>query len=171
MTGYDPEVYWSRVAQEIRKRGDNYIAGDDNPYFRYKRRKFLKDFLDTINFQSKSVLEVGSGPGGNLKHLATYSAPKKIFGADVSKTMLEIATENLRGLPVTLVKTDGASLPFPDQYCRYQFYCYGIAAQHGRHNVKEVGKRTLPSNQDYGCGHGRHRKRPNALWRLGWTTS
>ena len=81
MTDYDPEVYWSGVAQEIGKRGDNYIAGDDNPYFRYKRLKFLKEFLDTIDFQSKSVLEVGFGPGGNLKHLATHHAPKRILGS------------------------------------------------------------------------------------------
>jgi ubiquinone/menaquinone biosynthesis C-methylase UbiE len=115
MTDYDPEVYWSRVAQEIGKRGDNYIAGDDNPYYRYKRRKFLKAFLDTIDFQSKSVLEVGFGPGGNLKHLAMHHAPKRIFGADVSQKMLEVAAKNLGMHDITLVKTDGANLPFPDQ--------------------------------------------------------
>ena len=48
MEQYDPEVYWSRVAGEIEKRGENYVAGDDNPYFRYKRQRFLKKFLDTI---------------------------------------------------------------------------------------------------------------------------
>jgi SAM-dependent methyltransferase len=115
MMDYDPAIYWSRVAQEIEKRGDNYIAGDDNPYYRYKRRKFLKEFLDTIDFQSKTVLEVGFGPGGNLKHLARHHAPKKIFGADVSQKMVEVAAKNLGIHDVTLTRTDGANLPYPDQ--------------------------------------------------------
>jgi ubiquinone/menaquinone biosynthesis C-methylase UbiE len=115
MTDYDPEVYWSRVAQEIEKRGESYIAGDDNPYYHYKRRKFLKEFLDTIDFQSKTVLEVGFGPGGNLKHIATHHAPKKIFGADVSPKMLELAAKNLSMHEVTLRKIDGANLPYPAQ--------------------------------------------------------
>ena len=115
MTDYDPEIYWSRVAQEIEKRGDNYVAGDDNPYYRYKRRKFLKEFLDAIDFQSKTVLEVGFGPGGNLKHIAKHHAPKGIFGADVSQKMLELAAKNLSMHDVTLVRIDGANLPYPAQ--------------------------------------------------------
>jgi SAM-dependent methyltransferase len=114
MPKYNPEDYWSRVAQEIEKRGDNYIAGDDNPYYRYKRRKFLKEFLDTIDFQSKVVLELGFGPGGNLKHIATHHAPKTVFGADVSPKMLEVAARNLHAYHnVSLTKIDGVSLPYP----------------------------------------------------------
>jgi hypothetical protein len=42
---YNPETYWSRVGQEIEKRaGDNVVAGDDNPYYRYKRSRFLCRF-------------------------------------------------------------------------------------------------------------------------------
>ena len=115
MASYDPEVYWSRVAQEIQKRGENVIAGDDNPYYRYKRRKFLKSFLDTIDFQSKNVLEVGCGPGGNLRHIAAHHAPKRIFGADISAMMLEVAAKNLSPYNVNLVKIDGARLPYRDQ--------------------------------------------------------
>jgi hypothetical protein len=73
---YNPETYWTRVGQEIEKRGDaNFVAGDDNPYYRYKRLKFLKRFLDPIDFHSKTVLEVGCGPGGNLRHIATHHDP------------------------------------------------------------------------------------------------
>jgi ubiquinone/menaquinone biosynthesis C-methylase UbiE len=115
MASYDPEVYWSRVAEEIQKRGANVIAGDDNPYYRYKRRKFLRSFLDTIDFQSKNVLEVGCGPGGNLRHIAAHHAPKKIYGADVSPKMLEVAAKNLSTYSVNLAKIDGANLPYSDQ--------------------------------------------------------
>lgn len=59
---YLPESYWSRVATEIRKRGrDNCLAGDDNPFFRYRRQRFLTQFLSTMDFDSKVVLEVGPG--------------------------------------------------------------------------------------------------------------
>jgi len=82
---YNPETYWSRVGQEIEKRaGDNVLAGDDNPYYSYKRSRFLSQFLDTIDFQSKTIMEVGSGPGGNLRHIATFHRPQLILGADIS---------------------------------------------------------------------------------------
>jgi ubiquinone/menaquinone biosynthesis C-methylase UbiE len=122
MMEYNPETYWSKVAQDIQKRGENYIAGDDDPYHRYKRRKFLQQFLDTIDFQSKVALEVGFGPGGNLKHIATHHAPKKLFGADISQDMLEIATKNLKLYDsVELKKIDGEKLPYPDQSADISF--------------------------------------------------
>jgi len=82
---YNPETYWSRVGQEIEKRaGDNVLAGDDNPYYSYKRSRFLSQFLDTIDFQSKTIMELGFGPGGNLRHIATFHRPQLILGADIS---------------------------------------------------------------------------------------
>ena len=85
---YNPEPYWSYVGQQIQKRaGDNVIAGDDNPYHAYKRSKFLRRFLDTIDFQSKTIMEVGFGPGGNLRHIVSHHRPASILGADISQTM------------------------------------------------------------------------------------
>jgi SAM-dependent methyltransferase len=114
---YNPETYWSRVGQEIEKRaGDNVIAGDDNPYYSYKRAKFLCRFLDTIDFQSKTIMEVGFGPGGNLQHIATFHHPQLILGADISQTMYDIARRNLRSFRnVRLTKIDGTHLPFEDR--------------------------------------------------------
>lgn len=64
---YHPEKYWSEVAKVIKKRenGKNVIAGDDEPYYRYKRQKFLS-LLHSIDFSNKTLLEIGCGPGGNL---------------------------------------------------------------------------------------------------------
>ena len=82
MAGYNTEAYWDKVAQEIGSREDlKIIAGDDEPYYRYKRKRFLKLF-DTIDFKNKSVLEIGSGPGGNLHHL-TQKNCKKISVDDI----------------------------------------------------------------------------------------
>jgi hypothetical protein len=66
---YNPETYWDNVAENISFRQDlKIIAGDDEPYYRYKRRRFL-ELLDSINFSDKTVLEIGSGPGGNAKEM------------------------------------------------------------------------------------------------------
>lgn len=113
---YHPATYWSRVAGEIRKRGArNYLAGDDNPFLRYKRRKFLTSFLAKIDFRSETVLEVGCGPGGNLLHVAKAGA-NRVIGADVSPGMLSLAAENVHGCPsVELLQTDGCSLRLPDK--------------------------------------------------------
>jgi hypothetical protein len=65
----------------------------------------LKEFLDTIDFQSKSVLEVGFGPGGNLKNLAWYQFIDRHFilrhqeGEPISPGM-----EYLIGLPMPITR-------------------------------------------------------------------
>ena len=93
--------------------GGNVLAGDDNSYYAYKRSKFLRRFLDTIDFQSKAIMEVGFGPGGNLRHIATRHRPHLILGADISQTMYDIAQRNLRSFGnVKLAKIDGTHLPF-----------------------------------------------------------
>jgi len=113
MSAYQPEPYWSDVAKRIKTReGKNVIAGDDEPYYRYKRKEFLA-LLKEIDFKGKNVLEIGSGPGGNLKELLALS-PAKLTGADISSDMIELAKSNLPE-SVNLVKTNGTTLPFPDQ--------------------------------------------------------
>jgi SAM-dependent methyltransferase len=118
MADYDVESYWSRVGREIAARqGSSLVAGDDNPFFRYKRKKFLKKFLHTMDFDSKVVLEVGCGPGGNLLEIAQCCSPKKLTGVDISRTMIEIATGNLarHNVAAELHKINGATLPFADR--------------------------------------------------------
>ena len=94
MSNYHPEPYWSDVARRIKARkGKNVIAGDDEPYYRYKRERFLS-LLHEIDFKDKTVLEIGSGPGGNLKSLLSLS-PRKLTGVDISPEMIELAKSNL----------------------------------------------------------------------------
>ncbi len=70
--------------KSARGAGKSLLAGDDNPYLRMKRKKFLGRFLDAKDFRSKIVLEVGCGPGGNLLRIAQRSSPKKLIGVDIS---------------------------------------------------------------------------------------
>ncbi len=111
---YNVEEYWSDVAKRMNLRKKNrLVAGDSEPFYEYKREKFLK-MLITNDFKDKRVLEVGCGPGGNL--LEVYSqGPKSLTGADISNQMVRLANENTKDLKDTnIVKIDGVSLPFGD---------------------------------------------------------
>ena len=113
MSAYHPEPYWSDVAKRIKSRkGKNVIAGDDEPYYRYKRERFLA-LLNEVDFKGKSVLEIGSGPGGNLNELLAKS-PASLTGVDISSEMIDLAKSHLPS-SINLVKVDGTSLPFADQ--------------------------------------------------------
>jgi ubiquinone/menaquinone biosynthesis C-methylase UbiE len=111
---YIPAVYWDEVAARIRQRGKkNYFAGDDEPFYRYKRNRVL-EMLRTIPFNDKRVLEVGPGPGGNLIEVSKQG-PAALYGADISGEMISLAKENLAGNNITIVPIDGTTLPFADQ--------------------------------------------------------
>lgn len=112
-TKYHPEQYWSEVGELINQRdGTNVIAGDDEPYYHYKRVEFLK-LLHSFDFKGKNVLEVGSGPGGNLLEVYKHQ-PAKVMGADISQTMVDLANKNTPDA-IRIVKVDGTQLPFEDK--------------------------------------------------------
>lgn len=115
METYNPERYWSRVAKEIPSRSDGfYLAGNNTPFYRYKRGLFLDKFLKTIPFKGKVVLEVGCGPGGNLLE-ASLLHPQTLVGCDISEEMLKLAKMNLKQYPrVSLHRVNGKVLPFKD---------------------------------------------------------
>jgi len=110
---YHPEPYWTKVAERIQNReGKNIIAGDDEPYYRYKRNRFL-EMMSSIDFQNKSVLEIGSGPGGNLEFISKKE-PSRLVGVDISQSMVDLSKNHLLNLPIDIHKIDGTSLPFSD---------------------------------------------------------
>lgn len=117
---YHPEPYWNEVAGRISQReGIKIIAGDDEPYYRYKRKKFLR-LLDSIEFSDKIVLEIGSGPGGNLFEISKKS-PRELHGIDISDEMIRISRKVLENKNVTVTKTDGEKISFPDNYFDLSF--------------------------------------------------
>ncbi len=112
MKTYHPETYWSAVAKRIDIRNDGvFMAGDDEPYYRYKRACFLKK-LNAIDFKGKSVLEVGCGPGGNLLEVLKHH-PNKLAGADLSEKMILLAQSHLPPA-VEIIKSSPTSIPFGD---------------------------------------------------------
>jgi len=111
---YNVESYWSEVASRIAARkGSNVVAGDDEPYYRYKREEFLK-MLHSIDFESKTILEVGCGPGGNLMEIFKHK-PFKLIGVDVSVQMVELAKKYCP-TQINILKIDGSKLPFDNNY-------------------------------------------------------
>jgi ubiquinone/menaquinone biosynthesis C-methylase UbiE len=111
---YRIEDYWDNVARNIAVRKDlRVIAGEDDPFYRYKRQLFLRLF-DRLDFSGKTVLEIGSGPGGNLLHAHDKGA-KSVTGVDVSQQMVTLAQENLPGKNIEVIKINGRDLPFADR--------------------------------------------------------
>lgn len=111
---YNPETYWSEVADRIQERGEgNVVAGDDSPYYRYKRERFLS-MLNSVAFAHKKVMEIGHGPGGNLAEVLRHE-PKALTGVDISENMIALAKENLASEEINFHKTDGESIGYPDQ--------------------------------------------------------
>lgn len=110
---YHPESYWTEVGQRIEQRdnGENVIAGDDEPYYRYKRKKFL-ELLTSVDFYKKSILEIGHGPGGNLIEIFKLK-PARLTGVDISEQMVKLA-KNKVSREVEIIKIDGTHLPFKD---------------------------------------------------------
>lgn len=110
---YHIEDYWDKVALFLKKRKENtLLAGDDEPYYAYKRKLFLLE-LDKINFENQNVLEFGCGPGGNLYYLLSRKC-KRIVGVDISENMINIAMKNLDNTSIEIKKIDGIYLPFED---------------------------------------------------------
>jgi SAM-dependent methyltransferase len=140
MREYQPEAYWDRVAEDIGAREElNFLAGDDEPYYRHKRKLFLKLF-DKIGFHNKKVLEVGSGPGGNLDFLSNKRC-SEIVGVDVSDKMIELSRRILWNQPIRLQKIDGRSLPFDNDYLDLVFTSTVL-----QHNTDEQRLLQLVSN-------------------------
>lgn len=134
---YNPETYWDAVAAVIRSRQDlKTIAGDDEPYYRYKRKRFLK-LLGTFDFTNKTVLEIGCGPGGNLDFVYNKGC-KKITGVDVSQQMISLAEELVAGKEIDVIKINGKDLPFENKAFDVVFTSTVL-----QHNTNEEALRTL----------------------------
>ncbi|HEX2101934.1 MAG TPA: class I SAM-dependent methyltransferase [Candidatus Synoicihabitans sp.] len=111
---YEVEGYWDNVAKNIAARKDlRVIAGEDDPFYRHKRQLFLRLF-EQLDFAGKTVLEIGSGPGGNLLQAHDKGA-KSVTGVDVSQHMVSLARENLQGRNIEVIKINGRDLPFADR--------------------------------------------------------
>ncbi|MFL5772489.1 MAG: class I SAM-dependent methyltransferase [Flavisolibacter sp.] len=108
---YHPQTYWNDVARRISLRNnEKVLGGDDAPFYRYQRKQFLK-ILDKIDWKGRSVLEVGSGPGGNLSFLYGKSC-SRLEGVDISEEMIALSRHHLHDKNIHVSKINGTLLPF-----------------------------------------------------------
>ena len=116
MTDYDASEHWSEVAAKAGDRDidGRLVAGDDAPYYRYKRQLFLDKFLSQIPIEGNAVLEVGCGPGGNLAEMLPRH-PQRLVGCDVAPAMVDAARREQPADGAEVVLIDGHSLPFADE--------------------------------------------------------
>jgi SAM-dependent methyltransferase len=113
---YDPAVYWNSVAERVgaRAEGDDWdLAGNSGPFDRYKRELTLSRLRD-LPVTGQAVLELGPGPGGNLRTLSAQR-PRRLVGADVALGMLELARRNTSAADIELIHIAGDVLPFADR--------------------------------------------------------
>ncbi len=113
MSPYDPRSHFDALAEKITKRKSHQdCAGRDSPFFRWKRRQFIKHF-GKLPLRGKLVLEVGCGPGGNLEK-AYKAGPARLCGCDISPKMIETARRFLKekNIDAQLKLSDGDNVPF-----------------------------------------------------------
>jgi ubiquinone/menaquinone biosynthesis C-methylase UbiE len=70
------------------------------------------EVLRLIGEREGPWLDLSCGPGALLRHLATASGPRPVFGVDLSRAMLERARP--AAPDATLVRADAENLPFED---------------------------------------------------------
>jgi hypothetical protein len=111
---YDRARYWSDVGARIDERAAHRdVAGDDDAYHRYKRRKMIARFLSALPINGRVVMELGPGPGGNLEWLAQHRTPARLIGVDISETMVRLAQRRL-GTQARLLRLEADRIPMPD---------------------------------------------------------
>jgi O-methyltransferase len=83
-----------------------------------RRQKYhlnlVRRALQGIDLAGKSVLEIGSGRGGNCHYLARYTTARSIYGIDICEGNSRICQG--RGTPRTVfLCADAARIPFADK--------------------------------------------------------
>lgn len=134
---YHPQTYWNEVAKRIAGRSNEKIlGGDDTPFFRYQRKCFL-NLLDSIDCAGRSVLEVGSGPGGNLSFLSGKNC-SRLEGVDISEEMIALSSELLQNKNIQVSHVNGTLLPFGSRTFEIIFTSTVL-----QHNINETSLHLL----------------------------
>lgn len=105
-------MFWTGVAQRLRARGiDPDLSGRAGPFHRYKHQVSLDRLFPLLPVAGLRVLELGCGPGGNLRVFSGRN-PARLVGADIAPGMVALARTNTGHEVVQLDPTE--QLPFAD---------------------------------------------------------
>ena len=86
----------------------------DETQFQWRSRAMYHYLAARSSPAGKDLLEVGSGRGGGLRHLATTMAPKSSTGLDFARSAIDFCHRSHKGIPVTYLEGDGMNMPFED---------------------------------------------------------
>lgn len=96
--GYEQSLGYDRRAARLRTGLCRRIAAD----------------IDTRSADSATVVDLGTGPGKLLSHLAARRPDLRLHGIDLSPHMIEIARRAVAEQTIELAVADVAELPHPD---------------------------------------------------------
>jgi O-methyltransferase len=81
-----------------------------------RRHKFhlnlVKHVMSGVELAGRTVLEVGSGRGGNCHYLSRYTPAKKIYGVDLCEANVRFCRAVHHLANVTVLRGDAEQLPF-----------------------------------------------------------
>ncbi len=86
----------------------------DESQFQWRSRAMYHYLAARSNPAGKDLIEVGSGRGGGLRHVATTMAPKSATGLDFARSAIDFSHRNHQGIPVTYLEGDSMNMPFED---------------------------------------------------------
>ena len=86
----------------------------DGSQFQWRSRAMYHYLAARSNPAGKDLLEVGSGRGGGLRHVATTMAPKSATGLDFARSAIDFCHRSHKGIPVTYLEGDSMNMPFED---------------------------------------------------------
>lgn len=108
---------------------DRQAADYDNKHYGEHARKLYPILFEEIKlFQPSSILDLGCGTGEFIHQILQRYDDMKIYGLDLSKEMLIVAEEKLKG-KAELIQGDSQYLPYEDEtmdmiICNDSFHHY-----------------------------------------------
>lgn len=72
----------------------------------------VKHVMSSVDLAGKTVLEVGSGRGGNCHYLSRYTHAKSVYGIDICEANVRFCRAVHRFLNVRFLRGDAEQLPF-----------------------------------------------------------
>jgi ubiquinone/menaquinone biosynthesis C-methylase UbiE len=130
------------------------FGGDIGEYLRNYQSDLIDRFLPDI--RNWRILDAGGGTGRTALPLARRTA--KVTIADASFPMLRIAQDKswLQGCPVTLVRCDAHTMPFPDRsfeaVLSFRLLMHVVDWKHAIHELCRLSSRFLMIDFPPKCG-------------------
>ena len=86
----------------------------DESQFQWRSRAMYHYLAARSNPAGKDLLEVGSGRGGGLRHVATTMGLESATGLDFARSAIDFCHRSHKGIPVTYLEGDSMNMPFED---------------------------------------------------------